>query len=151
MILVCPSAPDNIQALVQAIKKSDIVQVTFEGVYIVLKTGSPKIASGLAGLARVGSVAVAKKVSSRFSDVTRAIVQAGYNAILPGQKFYDKVIQTAKANYVDRDIEFASCGALVGKLAEINAPPAKSEHEADCVILAVVGKRSAYVCVKDRI
>ncbi len=57
--------------------------------------------------------------------------------------------QAAKADYVDRDIEFASTGALVGKLAEINALPAKSEQEADRVILAIVGKKSAYICVKD--
>src|SRR5919198_3737923 len=75
-----------------------------------------------------------------------AIVQAGSKAISPNEKFYVKVIQTAKADYVHRDIEFASAGALVCKLAKINALPAKSEQEADRVVLAVVGSKSAYVC-----
>lgn len=118
---------------------------------MVCKIRNPaKFASGLAGIPGIGSIATTKKVPSRFSDVIDAIVQAGSKAILPGEKFYVKVIQTAKADYVDRDIEVASSAALVGKLAEIDALPAKSEQEADCVILALVGKRSAYVCIKGR-
>jgi adenylyl- and sulfurtransferase ThiI len=151
IVLVFPSALANKLALVRAIKKSGRVQVTSEGACIVCKAGNPSgLASKLADLSGIDSVAIAKKVSSRFSDVTNAIVQAGSKAILPREKFYVKVIQTAKADYVDRDVEFASSGALVGKLVGINALPAKSEHEADRVILAVVGKRSAYVCIKGR-
>lgn len=151
VVLVFPSALANKQVLARAIKKSGKVQVAFESTCLVCKAGSlAKIASVLSDLSGIDSVAIAKKVSSQFSDVTSAIVQAGSKAILPGEKFYVRVIQTAKADYVDRDIEFASSGALVGKLAEINALPAKNEDEADRVILAVVGKRSAYVCVKGR-
>lgn len=151
VVLVFPSAPANRQALVRAIKKSGKAQVASEGPCIVCKTNDPsKLASRLAGLLGIDSVEIAKKVSSRFSDITNAIVQAGSGAIKPKEKFYIKVIQTAKADYVDRDVEFASSAALVGKLAEINIRPAKNEHEADRVILAVVGKRSAYVCVKGK-
>lgn len=144
-LVIFLSASANRQALARAIKKSGAIKVASEGPCIVCKTGDPKTLAGLSG---IDSIAAAKKVPRRFSDVTSAIVQTGSKAILPREKFYVKVIQTAKANYVDRDIEFASSGALVEKLAEINALPAKSEQEADRVILAIVGKRSAYVCVK---
>lgn len=148
-VLVFPSAPANKQALVRAIKKSGRIQVTSEGACIVCKAGNPsRLVSSLTGLSGIDSVAIAKKVSSRFSDVTSAIVGTGSKAMLPREKFYVKVIQTAKADYVDRDVEFASSGMLVEKLAEISVLPAKSEQEADRVIIAVVGKRSAYVCVK---
>lgn len=150
-MLIFPSALANKQALARTIKKSGKVQVAFEGPCLICKTYNPaKFASGLAGIPGIGSIATTKKVPSRFSDVIDAIVQAGSKAILPGEKFYVEVIQTAKADYVDRDIEFASSAALVGKLAEIDALPAKSEQEADCVILALVSKRSAYVCIKGR-
>lgn len=102
----------------------------------------------MAGLSGIDSLAIAMKVSSRFSDVVSAIVQVGSKAVRPKEKFYVKVIQTAKADYVDRDVEFASSGALAEKLAGIGARPAKSEQEADCVILAATGKFSAYVCVR---
>jgi hypothetical protein len=151
IVLVFPSHLANRQALVRAIKKSGKVQVTSEGTCIICKAGDPaKIASALVGLDGIDSVAIAKKVSSRFSDVTKAIVRAGIKAILPGEKFYVKVVQTAEADYVDRDAEFASTAALVGRLAEINALPARSEQEASRMILAVVGKRSAYICVKGK-
>jgi hypothetical protein len=152
VVLVFPSALSKRQPLFRAIKKSGKMQVTFVGACIICKARNPaKTASRLEGFPEIDSVAIAKKVSSRFSDVIDAIVQTGSKAILPKERFYVKVVQTAKADYVDRDVEFASAGALVGKLAEINALPAKSEQEADRVILALVGKRSAYVCVKGKI
>ncbi len=147
IMLVFPSALASIQALARTIKKFG-GNASTEGGCIVCESRDPKLATRLTGLSGVHSVAIARKVASRFSDITSAIVQAGSKAILPDEKFYVKVVQTAKADYVDRDIEFVSAGALVGKLTEINALPAKSEHEADRVILAVVGKKSAYVCVK---
>lgn len=150
-MLIFPSALANRQALVRAIKKSGRMQVTSEGTCIICKARNPvKTASRLAGLSGIDSVAIAKKVSSQFSDVTSTIVQIGSKAILSKEKFYVKVIQTAKTDYVDRDIEFAATGALVEKLAEMNALPAKSE-EVDRVILALVCKRSAYIYVKDKI
>ena len=147
--MVFPSDSASRPAIVRAIKSDGRVQVAFEGGYIICESSYPaKLASRLAGLPGIDSVAITRKVPRRFSHVTSAIVQAGSKEILPGEKFYVKVIQTAKADYVDRDVEFVSAGALVGKLAEINALPAKSEQEADRVILAVVGKRLAYVCIK---
>lgn len=125
------------------------MQVASEGGYIICESSDPaKLASRLVVLSGIDSVVIARKVQRWFSHVTSAIVQAGSIEILPGETFYVKVIQTAKADYVDRDFEFVSAGALVGKLAEINALPAKGEQEADRVILAVVGKRFAYVRIK---
>jgi hypothetical protein len=143
-VLVFPSAFANRQSLVRAMKKSGAVQVASEGPYLVCKVRDPKILSELSG------IAVAKQVPRRFSDVTGAIVEAGEKAIMTGEKFYVKAILTAKADYVERDVEFASAGALVEKLAKVNALPARNEQEADRLILAVVGKRSAYVCVRGR-
>jgi len=149
VVIVIPSATANKQALVRAVKKSCGAQVAVEDACIICKAGDPaKVASALAALQGVDGVAVARKVSNRFSDVIKAVVEEGTRAILPKEKFYVRVIQTAKAGYVDRDIEFASTGALVGRLAEINTLPAKRESEADRVILVLVGKRSAYVGVK---
>ncbi len=102
----------------------------------------------VAGIPGIDWVAAARKVTRKFSDVTRAIVQAGSRTVLPGEKFYVRVIQTSKADYVVRDVEFASAGELIEKLAEVNALPARNEHEADRVILAVIGKKSTHVCVK---
>jgi hypothetical protein len=149
VVLVSPSALANRQAVVRAMKKIGKVQVAFEGAFIICKAGNPvKAASRLTDISEIDDVAIARKVSSRFPDVTNAIVGAGIKAILPKERFYVKVIQTASADYVDRDVEFASTAALVGKLAEIGSLPARNEHEGDRVILAIVGKRSAYVCVK---
>ena len=89
-------------------------------------------------------------MTRKFSDVTGAIVEAGSRTILPAEKFYVKVIQTAKADYVERDVEFASSGALVERLVEISALPARNEHEAGRVVVAVIGKKSAHVCVKGK-
>lgn len=151
IVLILPSALASKQGLARAIKKSGRVRVASEGAWIVCKTNDPiKIASRLADLPEIDNIVLAKKISSRFSKVVEAIVQQGSRAILPKERFYVKVIQTTKADYVDRDVEFASTGALVGKLAEINALPAKSEQDADRVIVAIIGKRSAYVCVKGK-
>jgi adenylyl- and sulfurtransferase ThiI len=148
VILVFPSASASRQALARTIRESGC-KVSSEGECIVCEgRDHAKLASKLTNLAGVGTIAIARKVTSRFSDITNAIVQAGSKAILPNEKFYVKVIQMAKADYVDRDIEFASAGALVDKLAEINVLPARNEQEADRVVLAIVGKKSAYICVK---
>jgi adenylyl- and sulfurtransferase ThiI len=151
VVLVFPSSSANRQALVRTIKKSGKLEAAYEDACIVCMAGDPaKTASKLADLSGVDSVAIARKVSSRFSNLTAAIVQESINAIRQGEKFYVKVILKARADYVDRDVEFASTSALVGKLAEINALPARSEKEADRVILAVVSKRYAYVGVKGK-
>lgn len=149
-MLVFPSALANSQVLVRAIKKSGKIQVTSEDACIACKADDPaEVTSRLRGFSGIDHVTIARKVPSRFSDITEAIVQEGIKAILPKERFYVKVIQTAKADYVDRDIEFASTGMLVGKLAQISVLPTKSEQDADRVILAIVSKRWAYICVKD--
>jgi hypothetical protein len=128
------------------------VRIALEDAYIICRSDDlVGLASNLIGISGIDSIAIASEMSSRFSDVTRAISQAGSKSILPREKFYVKVIQTAKADYVDRDIEFASSGALVEKLIEIHSLPARNEREADRVILVIVGKKSAYVCVKNTI
>lgn len=151
VVLVFPSASARRPAIAKAIKKSGVTKVASDGRCLVCKTGSSRTAVKLAGISGIGDVATAEQVPRRFSDVTKAIVQTGSEAILPGEKFYVKVIMTIKADYVERDVEFASAGSLVEKLSEINALPARNEQQADRVILVIVGKRSAYVCVKGKI
>jgi hypothetical protein len=98
----------------------------------------------------VESVAVAKKVSSNFSDLSAAIVEVGISVIVPGEKFHVKVMlqPTAKCDYVSRDIEFAASGALAARLASINARPARTDKDASCQVLTVIGRESAYVCIQ---
>jgi hypothetical protein len=108
-----------------------------------------KIVSDLSNIAGADNVAKAKRVSRHFSDVIAAITETGIETILPDEKFYVEVILTTKVpDYVERDVEFASAGMLVEKLAKINALPARSQHEADRVIMAVIGKKWAYVCAR---
>lgn len=107
--------------------------------------------SRLASIPGVNACAMARQVPTQFSEILSAITEAGIEAIQPGEKFYVKVIQILRMDYVERDIEFAAAGALVKKLAKVNALPAKNEHEADRVIQAVVGKKWAYICVRGKI
>lgn len=144
-VVIIPFASVDMQALARAVRSSGAKQVYSKGPCITCKARDLKILAGIPG---IDWVAAAMKVTRKFSDVTDAIVQAGTRTILPGETFYIKVIQTAKVDYVDRDVEFASAGALVEKLAEINAMPAGNEQQADRVILALIGKKSTHVCVR---
>jgi adenylyl- and sulfurtransferase ThiI len=147
VVLVAPSTFSGIRTLARTINKSG-GKACIEGRCIVCESHNPaKLALELADLSGVNSVAIAEKVTNKFSEIVDAVVRVGSEAIMRDEKFYVRVIQTRKADYVYRDVEFASAGALVGKLAEINALPAKSDQEADRVVLAVVGKKSAYVCM----
>ena len=101
----------------------------------------------LAGISGIDRVAIAEQVPRGFSKVVGAIVEVGTKAVMPGERFYVRAILAVKADYVERDIEFSSAGALVEKLAKINALPARNEQEADRTIIAVIGKKVAYVCV----
>jgi hypothetical protein len=98
----------------------------------------------------VESVAIAKKVSSNFSDLSAAIVEVGTNVIVPGDRFHVKVMlqPTAKCDYVSRDIEFAASGTLAVRLESINARPARTEKDASRQVLTVIGRGSAYVCLQ---
>ncbi|MEW6605152.1 MAG: THUMP domain-containing protein [Thermoproteota archaeon] len=147
-MLVFPPASVSKQSLAKAAKKSDAKRITFEGPCFIYRAYDSKIALDMAKIAKSDNVVTAKQVSNRFSDIIDAIVETGTETILPGEKFYVKTILASKKDCVERDIEFASAGALVEKLARINALPARSEHEADRVILVVVGKRQAYVGVR---
>lgn len=144
-VVIIPFASVDRQALARVIRTSGAKQVYSRGPCIICKARDLEILAGIPG---IDWVAEARKVTRKFSDVTDAMVQAGSRSILPSERFYVKVIQTAKVDYVDRDVEFASAGALVEKLAEINALPAGNGQEADRVILAVIGKKSTHVCVK---
>jgi hypothetical protein len=98
----------------------------------------------------IETVAIANKVSSNFSDLTAAIVEVGSKVIVPGDRFYVKVIiqPVAKCEYVSRDIEFTASSKLTERLASIKALPAKTENDASRLILTVIGKKSAYVCIQ---
>ncbi len=109
-----------------------------------------ELASQLANMFGIESVAIANKVSNSFSELTAAIVEVGSKTIVPGDRFYVKVIiqPAAKCDYVSRDIEFNASGKLAGRLALIKALPAKTERDASRLVLAVVGEKSAYVCIQ---
>jgi hypothetical protein len=147
-----PSAFANKWALARAIKKvaGERISVVIEGDCIVCESKDPvELASRLASLFGVEKVAIAKKVSSNFSDLCRAIVEVGTKVITPGTSFYIKVIQQAtKYNYVSRDIEFAASATLTVRLSSINARPAKTQEDASHLILTVIGKESAYICIQ---
>ncbi|MFL6394394.1 MAG: hypothetical protein ACJ708_07025 [Nitrososphaeraceae archaeon] len=99
----------------------------------------------------IDKVAIAKRIENRFNDVVNAIVNTGKQIILPGEKFFVKVYTSnsaKKISYVGRDIEFASVGNLITELLPKTVTPAKNESEADKIILAYVGKDSAYVCIQ---
>ena len=99
----------------------------------------------------ISEFSVAKKVKSRFSEITRAIVDVGAKAIEPGEKFYIKVIRNTKTDYVERDIEFASAGVLVEKLSKSSVRPARNEEEADRLILVFVGRNWTCIWIKEKI
>ena len=109
-----------------------------------------ELACQLANMFGVESVAVAKKVSSNFSDLLAAIVKVGISVIVPGDTFHVKVMlqPTAKCDYVSRDIEFAASGALAARLASINARPARTDKDTSRQVLTVIGRDSAYVCIQ---
>jgi hypothetical protein len=134
------------RAILSAIKKSGGKHIAHGDKYIVCQLHDPKILAGISG---IQWVARAKKTTNKFSEVTGAIVHAGTGSIRAGEKFLVRVIQNAKTDYVARDLEFASAGSLVEKLAGINAFPARNELEADYVISAIIDK-FAYVCVRGR-
>jgi hypothetical protein len=126
------------------------VSINMEGSYIVCRSKDPvDFAFRLSNLFGIEKVAVAKEVSSNFSELAQAIVEIGSKIIKPGISFYVKVIQdSAEHDFVSRDLEFTACGSLTARLSTIHARPAKSELEAGQLLLIIVGKKSAYVCIK---
>ena len=143
-VIVFLFASADRRAVLRAMNKSGAKHVAYGEKYIVCKLRDQKILTGISG---IEWAARAKKTTSEFSDVTAAILHAGTESIRTGEKFLVKVIQNAKKDYVARDVEFASAGSLVEKLAGIGAFPARNELEADCVIAVIIDK-SAYVCVR---
>jgi hypothetical protein len=96
----------------------------------------------------IEKVAVAKRVDNGFSGLTGAIVDVAKKTILPNERFFVKVqaLGESKRSYAGRDVEFAASGTITAELAAIGARPAKSEEEANRVLLAFIG-RSAHVCI----
>lgn len=152
VVIAFPSAFVDKRALALTIKEftNEISDVVIEGNYIICRSKDPvDFAFRVARLFGVEKVAVAKKVSSKYSEVTRAIVEIGVRVIKPGSSFYIKVIQeSGRHDYVSRDIEFAACGTLTARLSSVNTRPAKSEADAEQLLLVIVGKKSAYVCIQ---
>ena len=153
VVIAFPSAFSNERALAQTIRKArrGAINVNVEHNCVICESSDVvELASRLASMFGVESVAIAEKVSSNFSQLSRTIVEVGSKVIIPGDRFYVKVIiqPTAKCNYVDRDIEFAASGALAVRLASINVLPAKTEKDASRLVLTVIGKEYAYVCMQ---
>jgi hypothetical protein len=153
VVIAFASAFTNEWALAQTIRKAarGAIDVNVEHNCVICESSDVvELASKLASTFGVESVAIAEKVSSNFSELSHTIVEVGSKVIIPGDRFYVKVIMqpTAKCNYVDRDIEFAASGTLAVRLASINALPAKTEKDANRLVLTVIGKESAYVCMQ---
>ena len=153
IIIAFPSAFANKRKLVKAMKRTvpALRNIAIEDSYIVSEsTDAVEHASMLTNVFGVEKIAIAKRVNSRFSDLCRAIVNVGTKLIIPGHTFHVKTViqQSARHGYASRDVEFAASGMLTARLAPINAQPAKNEEDAQDLILVVVGKEWAYVCIQ---
>jgi hypothetical protein len=153
VVVAFPSPLTDKRALARGIQRAarGIINVYIEYNCIICEArDAVELASHLATMSGVESVAIANKVSSNFSTLSSAIVEVGTKIILPGDRFYVKVIiePVAKCEYVSRDIEFTASSTLAGRLASIKALPAKTEKDASRLILTIVGKKSAYVCIQ---
>jgi hypothetical protein len=154
VVIAFPSAFSDQSALVRAIQNAArgiIRSVAVEHDCIICESSDiVELACQLASMFGVESVAVARKVSSNFLDLSAAIVEVGISIIVPGDRFHVKVMlqPASKCDYVSRDIEFAVTGALAARLASINARPARTDKDASRQILTVIGRESAYVCIQ---
>lgn len=152
IVIVFPSLFTETQTLAKVIKKvyRQIKAVNIQDECIICETNNVvEVASELSKMFGVEKVAIATRVSSNFSDISDAIVETGSKILSAGDRFYVKVLMLPVANfpYRTRDIEFACTGTLAARLASIDALPAKTEAEANRVILTVVGKNYAYTCI----
>jgi hypothetical protein len=151
VVLVHPSVHTTEAEVLRVVRKLlGIGRAVLETGFAVCEAKDPvELASKLAGMPGVDKVCIAKKVPSLFPAVSKAISDAGKAAVLPGQRFFVKVLasNSEKLDFTTRDVEFYSTGTLTAKLASINARPAKSEVEAEKTILAYIG-RSSYVCIQ---
>jgi hypothetical protein len=153
VVVAFPSSFTDERALARTIQRTArrIINVYIEYNCIICEArDAVELALQLATMFGIESVAIANKVSSNFSNLSSAIVEVGTKIILPGDRFYVKVIiqPGAKCEYVGRDIEFTASSTLAERLASIKALPAKTEKDASRLILTIVGKKSAYVCIQ---
>jgi len=152
VVIVFPSMFVDKRMLAVKIKETlhKRVSINIEGSYIVCRSKEPvDIAFKLSNLFGIEKVAVAKEVSNSFSELAQAIVEVGVKIIKPGISFYVKVIEdSAELDFVGRDLEFTACGSLTARLSAIHARPAKSELDAGQLLLIIVSKKSAYVCIQ---
>ncbi|HEX2170200.1 MAG TPA: hypothetical protein VHF65_07865, partial [Nitrososphaera sp.] len=110
IVIVFPSAFTDQQALAKAMQKlyKGIEDVDIQGNSILCEADNVvDLASELSKMFGVERVAIANKVSNNFSDLSASIVEAGSRTIIPGDRFYVKVIISPPANlsYRSRDIE----------------------------------------------
>ena len=153
MVIAFPSPFSDERALSEIIQKAAWGTISVNVGYKCLICEARdvvELASQLVGMYGIESVAIANKVSTNFSDVTAAIVEVGRKVMLPGDRFYVKVIvqPAAECDYASRDVEFAASGTLAARLASIKVLPAKTEEAASRVVLAVIAKEYAYVCIQ---
>ena len=130
MVIAFPSAFSHKRVLVRAIQnaaRGTIRSVAVEHDCIICESSDiVELACQLVSMFGVESVAIAKKVSSNFSDLSAAIVEVGTSVIVPGDRFHVKVMlqPTAKCDYVSRDIEFARLWHTCSKVG-VNKRPAR--------------------------
>jgi hypothetical protein len=153
VILIFPSTLIQLNIVFKAIRKivPQSCRITIDDGLIVCVTDRPvDVAFKLKNLSGVEKIAIAKCVAKEFESLSKSISLVGKEIISPGQKFFVKVKESEGnyTGYASRDVEFASSAMLVKHLARKGALPAKNEQEADKVILTVIGKKFAYVCLE---
>lgn len=154
VVIVFPSVYAEGWKLAKAIRNSwmGIRKISIEDSFIVCEIDSNTVdlAYFLTKMFGVEKVAIAEKATDNFTGLSAAIVEAASRIIVPGDRFYIKVIiqPTVKCDYLSRDIEFATSSALAFRLASIKALPAKTENEASRLVLTVIGKECAYICIQ---
>ena len=151
VVIAFPSAlPMTGHLLRQSEEPRGRISVNIEHNCIICESSEVvELASKLVRMSGVESVAIANKVSSNFSELSNAIVEVGSKVIIPGDRFYVKVIihPTAKCDYVSRMLSSPPL-AHFGKASIDKCPPAKTEKDASRLVLTVIANQSAYVCIQ---
>jgi len=148
VVLAHPSSISESELVKTVRKLVPRTRAIVEDGFVVFETQTPvELASKLESVAGVKQVSIARKVPGRFKELAFAISETGRTIVLPGERFFVKVVVSEKLDFTARDVEFYSTGTLAAKLSSIGARPARDEHESDKAITAYVAK-SAYVCIK---
>ncbi|AIF83811.1 hypothetical protein NTE_01750 [Candidatus Nitrososphaera evergladensis SR1] len=143
-VLAHPSPQTDAKELAKILRERGAARVE-ENSFVVLETDRIQEIAGTFGVARVS---MAIECESQFAAISKAIAEVGRRTVLQGQGFFVKVHLLTDRDFAARDLEFAATGALAAELAGV-ASSAKNEEEASAKIVAYVGMRRAFVCLKE--